>query len=365
MRYYQQSDLFQVLLSAALDEKLRPNTALLKLYKQKRYNAAERALRARNIFLFTEGTRSVVTLNSVAPTIYTQPAGERMIVIGYSDNLRYGATEQNDILSIPPSSLTALFPQMHRLRIVGHNERAICEDLTPAQAGVSGQPRYTSTHFTVPTIIEPDEQIAIDLGYDTAAGLEPTFVYPNGFIIFCLKVKDKFTPEDDNVLADVRTYIAANDFQRGLYLNALDVNSQGPIAYNAVGAGATAVAETRPVTHPVLITGVGTNLGASTIKITDIADGSSFSLDRPMTVSALNMPNYEEIGNTSNAPAGAPDWTNFFQLPFPHLLRSGAQLRVDLVNGRTDFTATVVTDPQQGDVLGRPGPVVMFQGINV
>jgi len=368
MKSYHQSDLFQLLISAALSTDLHPDAQMLAAYKKRRLNTARRALLARNLFLYTSGYRDpLLDLSASGPTVYTQPAGQRLLLLGYANNFRYGATIQNNTAAVPPGTQQRIFPQMHRLRIPGRSEAIFCEDLTAGQSGIAGEPRYTDVRLTAPTIIEPDEQIAIDLGYDPLSGSAPVNVPPEAFIIFALKIKTELSAEDKVIFADCQRYIKNNDFQRGIYLNALSATQQ-PIRFSAPGVGAAATAETRPVSNPVLITAIGTNMGAATIKITDTGDGSSLSLHKPMQSSALNFPNYENLGRTNIASMGGPCWSNYFRLPFPHLLRSGSQLKVDLVSGGDDGDgagAPNVPELQQGDVLGRPGPVLMFQAITV
>src|SRR5262245_10893074 len=142
MKFYDQSDLFWVLASALRDPNLTPDDCLLCRYKEKRNARAVKALRSRNLFLYTAGTRTGTDLHTIN-TSYTQAAGEPLIIVGYADNLRYGATSQVD-----PGLGTAIkvtFPQMHRIRIVGQKNNAhdaLSDDLLTAQMA-SGQPGYT------------------------------------------------------------------------------------------------------------------------------------------------------------------------------------------------------------------------------
>lgn len=351
MRYYHQNKLFQVLLSAAQSATLTPDSALLTAYKDERLAQAVKALRTRNVFLYTEGSRLSVDLNSIV-TIYTQPAGARLLIVAYSNNLRYGDTDQ------PTAALATSYPEMHRIRIVGEHERAIVEDLVPSQAGISCEPRWTITPLTVPVIIERQEQIAVDLGYDTAAGSNADAILPQAFIFFALKVNDKLTPQDYDVINDLQRYIANVDYQRGIFLNCESQPGPGVVFSSAI-AGGTATCITRPANLPLLITAIGTSLRASRLTITDSADGHSFSLNRPMQSSALNMPDFENIGVPPVAPTSAPVFTEYWQLPFPHLLRSGAQLSADIVNGGDAGAGKgSVIDTQRNNIL-------MFQGLTV
>jgi hypothetical protein len=375
MRFYKQTDLFEVLISAAGSPGLCPDAGLLASYKQNRLARAERALRSRNIFLYTEGTRTSTALNAVT-TIYTQPAGERMLLLGYSDNLRYGSTIQP--LGVNAAAADRDFPQVHSVRIVGREGRALTEDFIPAQAGISGQPRFTSVLLTVPIILEANEQIAVDLGYDSASAT-PATIPPQAFVFFCLKVKERLTPEDYETMADIQRYIAANDFQKGLYFNCATQSppsgsagwfANDEIVFDTQVAGGVAVAETRPVTNPTLIVGIGTNLGASRVTITDTADGYSFSLNQLMQVSAINLPNYENVAPAAAstiAPAGAPLWTQYLQLPMPHLLRSGAKLRVEAINGSSNGTITAIDPTAWAFAFGTHGVnrVLYFQAVSV
>lgn len=318
-----------------------------------------KALRSRNIFLYTEGLRTSVNLNN-ANTIYTQPAGVRLLVCGYSDNFRYGAVSTATAAGANPSEIILL--QEHRVRIVGGgHDRILVQDFVPAQAGVSGQPRYTSPQLIAPTILEADEQIAIDLGYDAAGSPEPTAIPPQAFIIFCLKVKDKLTAQDEEVIADIQKYIKTHSVQRNMFLNCSLLGSNFVGLTSASAAGAKVVCETPPVNEPVLITGIGSTLQASRLIITDTGDGASFSLNRAMQSSALNSPNYEgsAVLQTAGAPVVGPIWQSYFQLPMPHLLRRGAQLRAEIVNGG-DAGGGVGTITEQG-IINQ----LIFQGVTV
>lgn len=358
MKFYNQSDLFWVLISAARDAQLRPDSTLLRQYKESRIRKAIKAVRTKNIFLFTEGTRTSVNLNDIT-TIYTQPAGVRLMVVGYSDNLRYGGTMQ------PDAALAAskvIFPQMHRVRVIGNAGKALCEDLCPAQAGVSGQPRYTSTLLPAPFILEANEQIAVDLGYDTAMSA-PAVIPAQAFIFFCVKIKDQLTSEDLNAIEDIKIYVANHNYQRGIFLNCFTLagtSATDDIEFSTAIAGGVASCDTRPANRPLLITGVGTTLLASTILITDTYDGHSFSLNRAMRSSALNMVDNSDVTGSIEAgvPDGAPIWASYFEFPSPHLLRSGAQLHCDVVNGGTDAIGTARLDTQTGNVI-------IFQGLTV
>lgn len=352
MKFYNQSELFNLLISAAERPGYTPDPDLLAKYRKNRLQAVIKAAKTRNLFIYTEGTRPNVELNS-GITIYTQPVGFRLMLIGYSDNFRYGR------ISNASGSTDKIWPQTHRVRIVSKaNPRTLVEDLVPAQAGVSGQPRFTSPILPVPEILEANEQIAIDLGYDTAANA-PTAVEPQAFVFFTLRVKDKLTQQDEEMIADCKRAILANDFQKGQYLNCVSLGQQS-VNFTSAAAGGTASCETRTITAPMLITGILTNLVASKVKITDTKDGSSFSLEKFIQVSALNMPDYEDQGATDlAAPASAPIYSNCFQLPMPHLLRNGSSLHADIVNGGDHGGgAGGVVDPQTGQVL-------MFQGISV
>lgn len=344
MKAYHQSDLLEVLISMARNPALVADAQLQAAYNEKRCVRALKSLRSRNIFLYTEGTRTSTDLNNTN-TIYTQPAGERLLVLGYSDNFRYGAVTTETAAGPNPTALTLL--QTHRVRVVGGNERTLIDDFVPAQAGVSGQPRYTNAQLVAPTILEPNEQIAIDLGYDPAGGAAPADIPPQAFIIFCLRVKDKLSALDQETFADVQRFINAEPVQRSLFLNCFtnDPSVGAGAAFNAgyqvtgldggSAAGQLVSCFTPPVNVPVLITGIGSNLEASKLTISDLSDGSSFSLNRPMQSSALNLPGYENSTDltTAGAPVVGPNWTSYYALPMPHLLKRGAQLRADIVNG--------------------------------
>lgn len=354
MKFYNQSELFQLLISAAERPGFSPDPNLLDKYKRNRLQRAIAAVKTRNLFIYTEGSRPTTNLNSIT-TIYTQPVGYRLMLIGYAENFRYGA-----IPTAPTGGPTdKIWPQEHRVRVVSKaNPRALTEDFVPSQAGISGEPRYTSTLLTLPEIIEPHEQLAVDIGYDTAMSV-PSVIEPQAFIFFCLKVKDRLTQLDEDAIADCKRAIVANDFQKGQYLNCVSLGQQS-VFFDTAAAGGIASCDTRTVTAPQLVTGFGTNLVASKIKITDVREGNSFSLDKFMQVSALNMPDFEDQAATDlGAPVSAPIWTNYYVFPAPHLLVSGSQLHIDVVNGGDAGAGPgSVIDPQTGQIL-------MFQGITV
>jgi len=260
-----------------------------------------------------------------------------------------------------PNPVEIILPQMHRVRIVGRGDRELIQDFVPAQAGVSGQSRYTGPQLVAPVIIEPDEQIAVDLGYDQAEGTAAATILPQAFIFFCLKIKDKLTAQDEEAAKDIRRAIEAEKVQRRVFYNCVALGN------NAIGldftsaAGATVNCITSPTNIPVLITGIGTNLQASRLTIIDTYDGSSFSLNRPMQSSALNLPGYEnsDLLATAGAPVVGPLWTGYFQLPVPHLLRRGAQLQAQIVNSG-DAGAGPGTVTEQGEVTQ-----LVFQGVTV
>lgn len=357
MKSYNQSDLFWLLVSAARNNAQVPDAGLLQRYKEKRIQRAIKSLRSQNIFLYTEGTRPSVNLNDLT-TIYTQPAGTRLLVVGYSDNLMYGAARQN----IGGNYGNVVFPQAHRVRVVGGESKPLSDDLVMAQAGVSGQPRFTSTLLPVPFILEPNEQIAIDLGYDTAMSA-PVAIPPQAFTFFCLKIKDQLTPDDLITLEAIKSYIANHDYQRGIFLNCFtqvgQIGVNEDVEFSTAIAGGVALCETRPANGPLLITGICTSLLASTVLITDTGTSQSFSLNRAMRFSSLSIPDIV----ATNAPpvtvrAGAPIWAHYFDFPMPHLLKPGAALRCDMVNGGTDALGTARLDTQTGNFI-------LFQGVTV
>lgn len=340
MKFYHQSDLFQVLVSAALTRSLTPDPALLASYKAKRLARAVKALRSRNVFMYTEGTRTSTALNDIS-TIYTKPAGNRMMLLGYSDNFRYGFTDQPTTVAAQQTQ----YPYTHRVRVVGNDGRGVAADMITAQAGVSGQPCYTSVLLPCPLLIEPGQQVAVDLGYDTASGLTLDSIPPQAFVFFCLKVKDKLTQLDYETLDAIKRQIENNNYQQGIYLNCASENAS-TVVFDSAVAGGAASCETRPANAPLLITGFGTTLGASKLKITDISDDYSFSRDAFVQSSALNMPDFEGASNPAVAPAGAPRWTKYFELPSPHLLKPGAAMHVDVVNGGDIGSGTDSVDLQ-------------------
>lgn len=355
MKFYNQSDLFWVLVSAARNAALIPDPALLKLYKDSRIRAATKAARSKNIFLYTEGTRVSTNLNDVT-TIYTQPAGTRLMVIGYSDNLFYGTRAERDP-GAGNQTFSQVFPQMHRVRVVGREGRALSDDFVMAMAGASGQPRFTSVLLPVPFILEPDEQIAIDLGYDTAMSA-PTNIPDQAFIIFCVKVKDQLTSLDLEAIAEATAYVGNHDYQRGIFLNCASLG-RDDVSFNTAVAGGVASCETRPANGPLLITGIGTSLNTSRILITDTFDGHSFSLNRPIRSSAICVPDNAALTTMPPAvPGGAPIWQQYFEFPAPHLLRAGALLHCDVINGGIDASGTAQVDDQAGTVI-------IFQGATV
>lgn len=332
-----------------------PDLNLLRRYKESRIRAVAKALRSKNIFLYTEGTRPSVNLNDMT-TIYTQPVGVRLLVVGYSDNFRYGATEQRNAV---PAQVQVNFPQMHRVRVVGREEKNLSDEFVMAQAGVSGQPRYTSDRLTVPFILEPNEQIAVDLGYDTAMAA-PTVIPAQSFIFFCVKVKERLTPEDERAFDDAKRYIQNHDFQRGIFLNSVSLG-RNDLLFSTALAGGVANCQTRPANGPLLITGIGTTLAASQITITDSSDGHSFSLNRRMRVTALNMARGERVGGVRpvpGVPESAPIWCAYFDFPVAHLLKPGASLKCEAVNGGTDAQGIARLDTQTGSII-------MFQGCTV
>lgn len=361
MKFYNQSDLFWTLISAAGNAQLMPDAAMLQRYKEKRLQRAIKALRSKNIFLYTEGTRPSVNLNDLT-TIYTQPAGVRLLVVGYSDNFRYGAIEAQDLAG----QVQLVFPQTHRVRVVGGEAKALSDDFVMAQSGASGQPRYTSDRLPVPFILEPDQQIAVDLGYDTAMAA-PTQIPAQAFTFFCIRVKSQLSPEDYVAIDEIKDYIANHNFQRGVFLNCANLGSPGvlnenTIAFSTAIAGGTATVLTRPANGPVLITGIATTLAASRFVISDTADNHSFSLNRLMRSTAINFPEASRFAavttNVQGVPTSAPVWCAYWELPIPHLLRPGAQLKAEVVNGGTDAQNIARLDAQFGNVL-------MFQGATV
>lgn len=350
MQSYRNTELFSTLLSALQSRTLEPSPSLLARFRENRIAQAEKAIRSRNILLYTEGARASTDLQSIN-TIYTQPVGVPLIVMGYSDNLRYGNVD---------SGIAEDWPQAHRVRIVGgSNERMLCEDFYFSQSGVSGESRYTDPRFTVPVLLQSHEQFAIDLEYDpNAAGTNET--PSQAFVFHCIEVKSQLSADDLKALDDVKRYVKTHGYQRGIFLNAASAsaakatqNSGGPgLSFATAGVGGVAIGTTRPANGPILITGVGTTLGASTLLITDTFDGYSFSLNRPMQSSGLNMP-AQDSATFNTAPVFAPVWKSYYQFPIPHLLRPGAQLTVEAINGN------------DGDVDNQTGNFLIFQGVTV
>jgi hypothetical protein len=354
MQFYNQSQLFQLLINAAQRPGYTPDPVLQAAYNKTRLENAIRAIKTKNLLIYTEGSRPSVSLNSIF-TIYTQPVGKRLILTGYSDNMRYGRIST----AATGGPTDKVWPQQHRIRIVGKNPRSLIDDLVPSQAGVSGECRYTSPLLAVPEIIEPDEQIAVDLGYDSTAGTAPTVIEPQAFTFWTLEVKDKLTIDDEAAIADVKRAITAQWYQKAHYLNCVSLGLQA-VHFATAAAGALASCDTQTVTAPMLVTGIGTNLVASKVKITDTNDGRSFSLDKFIQTSSLNMPDFQDqAARDLGAPVSAPIFTNFFFFPVPHLLKAGGQLHCDVINGgNAGGGAGSVVDPQDGQVI-------IFNGISV
>lgn len=328
-----QSLIMDVLISAAQSPNFQADALLQKRYNEQRFMRAVKSLRTRNIFLTTEGAPTSTSLNNLN-TLYTQPAGVRLLVLGYSDNFRYGAANTIPAaVNTPPVATN--YPHMHRVRIVGpQGERIIVDDLVPAQAGISGQPRYTEPRFTVPIVIEANEQFAVDIGYDPTSSAYATLP-PRAFAFFCLRVKEDLTANDQKVVDDLCYHINAYPFQRSVAIDCRKIDSLGVGITSASAAGLTVNAETLPANAPMLITGIGSNLQASKITILDTFDGTSFSLNRSMPSSAFNTPGYEDsqADVAPGAPIVAPLWKAYYTLPMPHLLVRGAQLKAEIVNG--------------------------------
>lgn len=362
MKAYNQTDQFWLCVNAAGNPSLTPDASLLQRFKEKRIARAVKALKGKNIFLFTEGTRTSADLNDIT-TVYTQPAGVRLLVVGYSDNFFYGMTRQRftDIpIGVNPFFGTYVdvnFPQTHRVRIVGRENRDLSDDFLMAQSGASGQPRYTSDRFPAPFILEADEQLAIDLGYDTA-NAEISAVVAEAFCFFCVKVKDKLTAEDYAAIEEIKYYIATHDYQRGIFLNCA-TQARDDVLFSTAVAGGTASCQTRPANGPLMITGIGTTLFASALRITDTSDGHSFSLNRNMVAGVLNIADNAVKDFVPVAcKGGAPVWTYYFDFPAPHLLRPGALLKCEVVNGDVDASGNPSVDSQTGNII-------LFQGLTV
>lgn len=336
-----------MLLSAASRLDLQPDQATLEAYHKKRLARAVKALRSRNVFLYTEGVRTSLNPNDIT-TIYTQPAGVRMLVMGYSDNFRFGNTNQP-----ATGAFSETYPEMHRARIVGQDGHALSEDFLAAQSGSSGQPRYTSTLLPVPVLIEADQQIAVDLGYDSAAAARTGEIPTQAFCFFCVKVKDRLTSDDLDTVREIETYIANNRYQRGIYLNCVSPGLEA-VHFSTAAINGIANCLTRPANRPLLITGIGSSLGCSKLVITDTADDYSFTLNKPAQSSALMMPNFEDVGIPRSAPCAAPCHTHYFEFPIPHLLKSGAQLAVQAVNNAAG-----------ADIDTQDGNLIIFQGVTV
>lgn len=332
MQYHEQ---FNAMLAALANGSYLPPVKANGDFKSARYRRAIKALQARNLFVSATGNFPVNDPNATY-TIFTPPLNEDVIVCGCS--LANQGTLQADRISgeiriRPPATLSSNY----------------------IQPQIAFGPASFSIYFPAPFLLRASDQIAIDFGFNAPQVGTTVSTTDQTIVFFCISVKSCLSQEDAALADDVRRMIQASPYQRKIFLNCVSGDDNAivyPGALPLVG-GEVADPETRPVSSPMLILGMGTTLNASRIAILETAIQHSFTLGE-----IINIRNLFWTGSFQSNTTGP--YYSYFRFPVPHLLRPGAQLSAHLVNG---LNAGAIFDGQLGPPTN--GTVLSFECLSV
>jgi hypothetical protein len=308
MQYREQ---FNAMLAALATGQLVPPQKASEDFKALRYGRALKALRMRNLFVPTVGNFSSTNSNADYTT-FTPPLTEDVIVCGCSVSSNatgVGSSTQmsGEIRIRPPVLMYSNY----------------------VQARWMFGPAAFSIYFPSPFILKAGEQIAVDVGFNAP---DPAFVVSTAeqtVVFFCVAVKPCLSDEDMVVAATIESLIDSAPYQRKIYLNCTTPNSNR-IDFGVVDPvpdGTSVFAETRVVSSPMLVLGLGTTLKRSQISIQDTEQQHSFTLNSFLRGRAL----FRTIG-TILGPVSTGPYYSYFRFPVPHLLKPGATLACQVIN---------------------------------
>lgn len=276
-----------------------------------RYGRILKALHCRNLFVPTVGNFSSTSPNADYTT-FTPPLTEDVIVCGCSVSNNSGGvgsvTQMSGELRIrPPVFMYSNY----------------------VQARYMFGPAAFSIYFPSPFILKAGEQIGVDIGFNAP---DPAFLASTAeqtVVFFCIAVKPCLSDSDLATAAEIESLINSVPYQRKIYLNCttpngnrIDFGVAAPVA-----TGVSVFAETRVISAPMLVQGLGTTLKRSQISIQDTEQQHSFTLNAFLRGRALLRTVGSTIGPTDTGP-----YYSYFRFPVPHLLKPGATLACQIIN---------------------------------
>jgi len=321
------NELTNVLIDAILRNDTVPSRSLADSYKAKRFNRVARALLSRNVF--------------VPVIISTASQSARDIAVGYSAPLESAAllwgftwTNADNIQASNEARTLKMAVEGHELvDNVPAMMATIAADnfLTAFSQSVSG---YGMSPLTTPFIVPAGARIAIELAYNPAATEGFRVDIYNSILLMFIVVKTCLDDDDREILEQCRRWIETHEYQVPVMLNSVtpptdsnlnviwpsrDLPGLDPEINGFPGAETTS--QTRPVSAPVLVRSVATNLQASRLTIQD-SRGHQFSPTGMFLARHL-----------STGGAAAAVFSPHFRLAMPHVLAPGAELRAEHLDG--------------------------------
>jgi hypothetical protein len=286
--------------------------------KTARYIRALRALQTRNLFVPAIGNYPPTVADPTLAdgdstyTTFTPPLNEDVIVCGCS----LGNVVSN---AVPDQGISGEL-RIRPPRALSANYINVTFAFTPASYSI---------YFPAPFILRASEQIAIDFGLNapqTGSTFDPR---EQTIVFFCISVRSCLSSEDAALANELRAVIEASPYQRKIFLNCVSPNANQVQFSTPVAIGSTAISETRPISSPMLVLGIGTTFHSSKLSIVETAIQHSFTTGE--LINCRNLFTSTLAGGISLWAAGP--YYSYFRFPVPHLLRPGATLACRHLNG--------------------------------
>jgi len=324
---YNRKDLFDALLNGLLNGSLIPDRAFADSFKRRRYNRCLRAILSRNLFITLQVSPNSESGNDVV-TGYSQPLE--------TDVMLWGFTWTNP--QVEPDD----FGRDMKLSVAGHelisNVAASQSTLSePIGNGFGGEVSgFGTSELPCPIIIPAGSRVVAQFSYNpsrywsSSDGHNPVVMNTTQYdslLLLCLSVKTCLSDEDRELVAECKQWIATHEYQEPIFLNSvtppvdrnLNIVWGGPFGGGALDQPTTS--QTRPISSPLLVRGLGTNLALSRLSFRDTRQHSFFPAG---PVLAQNFSSYK--GQFVMA-------SSYFRWVVPHVLASGAQLIADHLDG--------------------------------
>jgi hypothetical protein len=324
---FRRKDLEDTLFNAILNGNGLPDRATSTAFKRKRFNRCARALLSRNLFI----------------PIVKRPNAEsdRDVVTGYSQPL-----ETDVMLWGFTWTQTQVEPfELGRTMKISVNGHELISNVAVSQSTLSepvGQgfgnavAGYGTSELPCPVRVPAGSRIAAEFSYNpsrywgSSDGHNATVMNTTQYdsvVLMCIGVKTCLSDEDKDLLEKCRQWIEAHEFQDPVFLNSVSLPTDQNLNifwdgdFGGGGLDVTATSQTRNVSAPLLVRGLGTNLALSRFAIRDTRDHQFMPAGK---VLAQNFSSYKGQFVVVST---------YFRWLIPHVLAPGAQLVTDHLDG--------------------------------